>query len=240
MLAVAVVVPVHNEEALLPRCLTALAEAISRLRRGWPRIRIETFLVLDSCIDASATIAARYDVNVMATNTRSVGSARGIGAAAARTRLGIDAELSPSQAWLACTDADSAVPSDWLTRQISAAERGADLVLGRVRPYPEDLEAGLLRAWAREHLSTDPTAHVHGANLGVRWDAFERAGGFEPVEEHEDVLLVNRLLRQGARVAPGREVLTSGRRIGRVPGGFSGYLRALERAHGRQTLVDSD
>lgn len=238
--AVAVVIPVHDEEVLLPRCLSALETAVSRLRQARPNLRIEVLLVLDACTDGTAAVAARHTVHVRTIDSRCVGLARAAGTAAAGALLGVGADRSPSAAWLASTDADSMVPPDWLTDQISAAAGGADLVLGRVRPDPEDLEAGLRRAWLREHCDTDPTRHVHGANLGVRWDALEAAGGFKPVVEHEDVLLVQAVLSHGAQVVPGREVLTSGRRRGRVPGGFSGYLRRLARNTALPPLVDSD
>ena len=68
---------------------------------------------------------------------------------------------------------------------------------------------------------------MHGANLGVRADAYLAAGGFRTVAEHEDVGLVETLRAAGAPIdstdrAP---VTTSARSTGRVPGGFAGYLR---------------
>lgn len=102
-----------------------------------------------------------------------------------------------------------------------------DLVLGQARTDPRDLDEATYREWSRLHPSTHATRHVHGANLGVRWSAFEAAGGFPPVPEHEDVLLVEAVVAAGANVAAGPTILTSGRLRGRVDGGFSGYLRLL-------------
>lgn len=102
-----------------------------------------------------------------------------------------------------------------------------DLVLGQARTDPRDLDEATYREWSRLHPSTHATRHVHGANLGVRWSAFEAAGGFPPVPEHEGVLLVEALVAAGANVAAGPTILTSGRLRGRVDGGFSGYLRDL-------------
>lgn len=226
--AVAVVVPVNDEEALLARCLDALAIATGELRRVRPHCRVEVIAVLDACLDGSAAVASRYDVHVTTIDRRCVGAARAAGATHAASLLGLGVQQDADQAWLACTDADSAVPPDWLTQQVEAAAGGADLTLGRVRPDPQDLDDSVRRAWWREHVSSDPTSHIHGANLGVRWSAFATAGGFESVPEHEDVLLVDRLLSRGVRVVRAREVLTSGRRHGRAPGGFSGYLRDLD------------
>lgn len=225
--AVAVVVPVNNEEVLLPRCLAALDVSVAALHRTWPTIDVKIVIVLDACTDGSAAVTARHDVHVTTLDEQCVGSARASGVALAASLLGVGVKRAPRAAWLANTDADSVVPPDWLTHQVASADRGADLVIGRVRPDPQDSNERLQGAWAFEHRSADPLSHVHGANLGVRWEVFNAVGGFPGVPEHEDVLLVEALLSAAVRVAPGREVLTSGRTRGRVPGGFSGYLRTL-------------
>jgi hypothetical protein len=76
------------------------------------------------------------DVSGLSTVTitsRNVGAARRAGTRAAlRGRAGPAREL-----WLARTDADSAVPADWLTVMVRAAGRGADLLLGTVLPGPD-------------------------------------------------------------------------------------------------------
>ena len=70
--------------------------------------------------------------------------------------------------------------------------------------------------------------HVHGASLGIRADVYAAAGGFDAIAEHEDVDLVQRCRVLGANLhaSASAEVLTSGRFIGRTPGGYAGYLRA--------------
>jgi hypothetical protein len=74
--------------------------------------------------------------------------------------------------------------------------------------------------------------HVHGANLGVRADAYLRAGGWQSLATAEDHDLWNRLLEIGSsrRSIGHMTVLTSGRRIGRAPRGFAGALIALNEA----------
>ncbi|WP_338538301.1 glycosyltransferase [Janibacter terrae] len=231
--AVAVVVPANDEEVLLPRCLTALAHAVATLRAARPDVRVEVVVALDACTDGTAAVAARHGVHTTMVDARCVGAARAAGAVAAHELLEVGATHRAAGAWMACTDADSVVPADWLTGQVAAADGGADLVLGRVRPDPLDLDGDTYREWSRRHTSAHPTRHVHGANLGVRWSAFAAVGGFAQVPEHEDVLLVEALLAAGASVAAGPPILTSGRRAGRVPDGFSGYLRDLDATLGR-------
>ena len=70
--------------------------------------------------------------------------------------------------------------------------------------------------------------HVHGANLGVRADAYLKAGGWSHVETGEDHDLWSRLTEAGLRrlSSSAITVLTSGRRVGRAPNGFAEALAA--------------
>lgn len=226
LVAVSVVVPAHDEELLLERCLRAVAASMDRLVRERPDLDVRSVVVLDDCTDGSALIASRHRTDVLRLRERSVGAARRAGADHLRGRT----QALDARHWLACTDADSEVPSDWLTVQVEAAERGARLVLGEVRPCPQELGPDLTRRWLA-HLAREsgPGLSVHGANLGVRMDAYLAAGGFPAVNEHEDVRLVRALGALGVEAVPGAGVLTSGRRIGRTPGGFAGFLRDLDR-----------
>jgi hypothetical protein len=74
---------------------------------------------------------------------------------------------------------------------------------------------------------------VHGANLGIRGDAYLSLGGWPPVATGEDVALAGRARASGhlriTRTAS-IPVLTSVRMRGRAPEGFSGYLRELTAA----------
>jgi hypothetical protein len=131
--------------------------------------------------------------------------------------------------WIACTDADSTVPSDWLLGQLGYARSGVDMVLGTVLPDPDELAAGLLAAWRLRHNNSDGHPHVHGANMGFRGDMYLAAGGFQDVLTHEDVLLSVSVRAAGGRVlsAGASPVITSGRTEGRAPGGMSHYLQEI-------------
>ncbi|GIG41869.1 glycosyltransferase [Cellulomonas phragmiteti] len=220
---VAVVVPVRDEEALLGRCLVALARARRELlARGG--CTVDVVVVLDACRDASADVVARHgDVRVVTLDAGDVGAARRAGVRAALAAAPGD----PARTWLAGTDADSEVRADWLVEHVRLADCGADVVVGTVHPDPADLTAAQWAAWRRTHVPGRPNGHVHGANLGVRASAYLRAGGFAPAAEHEDVDLVARLRATGARVVASDvvDVRTSGRPEGRTPGGYAGHLR---------------
>jgi GT2 family glycosyltransferase len=181
-------------------------------------------VVLDACDDESETVARGFDAQVHSITARSVGAARAVGVAHALAGTPPDRHRT----WIACTDADSQVPANWLTDQMEHADAGADVVVGTVRPDPADLPARALDAWATTRVAGRPNGHVHGANLGVRADAYERVGGFSLQPEHEDVDLVRRIEEAGGSriVASDRaDVLTSGRAVGRTPGGYAGYVR---------------
>ncbi len=128
--------------------------------------------------------------------------------------------------WIATTDADSAVPPNWLVTQLALARNGADLVLGTVTP-DDDLDGSERVRFEGLHVLADGHPHVHGANYGVRANVYFEAGEFAPVDRDEDVLLTEALRVLGVTEARTAliPVLTSGRRMGRAPAGFAGFLR---------------
>jgi len=98
---IGVIVPVHNEEGCLAACLQAVSRAAV-----CPGLRGEAVLaivVLDTCYDRSADIAAEHGVLTLCIAARNVGMARAAGAAHA---------LALGMRWLAFTDADTIVSPD--------------------------------------------------------------------------------------------------------------------------------
>ena len=121
------------------------------------------------------------------------------------------------------------MPRNWLTGMLALADTGADLVLGTVIPG-RGLEAGTAAAWYREHRLVDDHPYVHGANLGIRASTYLALGGWPPISTGEDVALARLAqARVGTTVVATAAipVITSPRRTGRAPAGFSSYLRGL-------------
>lgn len=221
--SVHVVVPVHNEEDLLQSCLDAIQCATATARDIG--IDVRTVVVLDACTDRSALIAQRYPVEIVEIDAGRVGVARRVGTDAALRRL--DDE---SRAWVAHTDADSIVPGNWITHQVALSAGGSDVMIGTVRPDFADLTLRHVQHWHATHTPGRPNGHVHGANLGVRAGVYRRVGGFAEVPEHEDVAFAAAAQAAGFVLTASdvAEVMTSGRFIGRTPGGYAGYLAAQE------------
>lgn len=223
--AVVIAIPVHDEERLLPACLAAVTAAIRHLAATHPDVATEVRVGLDGCSDRSEEITHAWGFGAVVVSERKVGAARAAALRAGREVLG---GVMPSRLWTAHTDADSAVPPQWLSHQLDLADAGADVVLGTVRPDFRDLDADRIRAWwARYTPGAAADDVVHGANLGIRASALDAAGGVPPLAEHEDVRLVDAARASGAVVVStdGARVRTSGRTVGRTPGGYARYLR---------------
>lgn len=212
---IGIVIPAHNEAALLASCLVAANAAARHRALGGEAVRV--LVVLDACTDASAEIARRSNVETLAIHARNVGAAR---AAGARHLLEAGAR------WLAFSDADSRVAPDWLAAQLAL---GADAVCGPVMVDSwRDHPARTRRTWLERYHDADGHRHVHGANLGVSAQAYRRAGGFAPLACGEDVALVDLLSASGAVIAwsAAPRVVTSARTDARVRGGFGDTLAA--------------
>ncbi|MFF3695696.1 glycosyltransferase [Streptomyces sp. NPDC002221] len=227
--SVAVIIPAHNEERLLPACLAAV-----RTAAGHPEVagsRVVVVVAADSCTDATSEVARQAGALTVDVDARSAGAAR---AAAARTALEL---LGRDDVWIASTDADSVVPEHWLDFQLSRAAQGWEAVVGTVvldRPALGSRRLAVLHQHLYE-ASRPPGGHtwhhphVHGANLGLTARAYTEAGGFPPVAVGEDHALVRSLQRTGHRIlrTPDCAVTTSGRLRPRARGGFGDYLARL-------------
>ncbi len=215
---IGIVIPAHNEAALLGICLEAALAA--SLHPGLKGEEVEVLVVLDDCSDGTAELVSGRAVGSVTVAVRNVGAARAIGA----RQL-----LARGARWLGFTDADSRVAEDWLVRQL---ELNADAVCGTVTVEDWSDHDGhavqLEDHFRRTYSHADGHRHIHGANLGVCARAYEAVGGFAPLVSSEDVALVEALEMAGARVcwSAAPRVVTSARRHARAPAGFAAALCA--------------
>lgn len=221
-----IVIPAHNEEQRLLACLQSVR--VSMLHLASHGIDSTLVVVLDACDDGSARIARAHADQVLEIGARNVGQAR---------RAGAQRALARGADWIACTDADSQVPADWLHAQWTC---GADVFCGIVRVDDwGDYAPEVVRAF-HATVPQDGHPHVHGANLGLSRQAYLQVDGFLPGKAHEDVSLVRRCeqagLRIARRIAPC--VVTSARRDPRAREGFGDFLLTLERGVNGVDRVD--
>lgn len=224
---VAVLIPARDEELLLPRCLRSVRLACLNLPQG---VTTDIVVVSDGSRDNTHAIAVQFLEEVgtaVAINGRGVGSARACAATTALHRYA----GSRDRCWLANTDADCEVPEDWLLDQLALAKRGFIAVAGTIDvdsfvEHAMHVENSFRRSYRMPIGGGHP--HVHGANLGIRADAYLRVGGWGPLLTAEDHDLWSRLANCGGqRIADASlQVLTSGRREGRAPMGFAAALAA--------------
>ena len=212
---------------LLDRCLIALTAAIAPLEAAG--VRCVPRIVLDACTDDSAAIVARHGIPAIQIDDECVGAARAAGIASALDEVGHDPTRARVDREHRRRFRGAALLADRAAR--GGPARGAAVFVGTVRPDFADLSRRHQRLWHATHTPGLPNGHVHGASLGVRADVYLAAGGFDPVREHEDVSLVDRCRQLGAVVVASdeAEVITSGRTVGRTPGGYAGYLREQAR-----------
>lgn len=228
-----VLVPVRDEERLVGRCLRSLAVAADELRASRPGVDLSVVVVLDGCRDGSAEAVRgagwspdRAAPHLISTEPVGVGAARRRGAAHLLEQAGASGGR-PGTTWLAGTDADSTVPPRWLLEQVHAAEGGFHARVGTVvLSSPQDQ---LAARWTRQQQHVEGHPHVHGANLGVRGDAYLAVDGYPGVVTGEDVRLVQALEQVGARLlrTARHPVVTSDRREGRAPEGVAADLAEL-------------
>ena len=224
---VAIVIPARDEEELLPRCLRSVQNA----RRVLPcHVTSDLIVVTDQSTDGTFNIAWDFvhgNGTVVETEAGCVGTARALGVRRALERY----HGARNRCWLANTDADCQVPAMWLQDQLAFANAGFSAVAGiiDVDSFAEHESFVSERFRLSYLIQADGThAHVHGANLGVRADAYLQAGGWQDLFTAEDHDLWRRLqCGRHKRVSDASLcVLTSGRRAGRAPLGFAGALAA--------------
>jgi len=227
---ICVLIPASNEEDLLPRCLKSVLVSQSLLPA---HVTCDILVVADRCSDRTRAIAENLlGPNGMVVNSDAgiVGNSRALAADVALQRY-----TGPvDRCWFANTDADCCVPRSWLVDQLLLAEEGLEAMAGTIEVdnFAEHIPGLDLLFRANYVIHADGShPHVHGSNLGIRADAYLRAGGWASLSTGEDHDLWRRLELQGVkRISLDRiRVKTSGRRRGRAPHGFADALVGYEK-----------
>lgn len=227
---VVVAIPARDEQTTLLACLDSVRAAADAISASHA---VRIVVAADTCHDRTSTLvrrAARHDDRVRLIEGRwgLAGAAR---CAATDHGLGLLAPLRADATWVASTDADTVVPIGWLGAQLAHAAAGWRAVAGIVAIDDRDpiLHARFVATYPTR-LADGTHIHVHGANLGVRADAYTAVGGWSTsVAVGEDQSLWDALRHNGHPVLATTElsVTTSDRRMARAPNGFSARLQEL-------------
>jgi glycosyltransferase involved in cell wall biosynthesis len=191
------IVPAHNEEAWIGRCVSAIRSGLESLAEPH-----EIIVVDDDSSDATASIARQQGAQVVRVEHRQIAATRNTGAQQARGDI------------LFFVDADTLVNAPAIQSALRAIRAGA--IGGGCVPRFE----GWLPWWFRlfEPLIKPAVRLANflpsGACLFCTRNAFEMAGGFnEDYYAAEEVAFVANLKRQGRFIIPAETVVTSGRKI---------------------------
>ena len=220
-LKIAIVIPAHNEALTIADCLTSVQLAIEQLPAS---ISAYPLVVLDSCTDNTLEVIKAANIDYLSCEYRCVGQVRD---------FGIRHAIVQGATWLACTDADSVVTSDWLIQQVA-----------HIKQQATDMICGVVSVDSWMHLSMQTQIdymahyqdimghrHIHGANLSFSAAAYLAVDGFAPLPCHEDVDLVNKFETYGYTITWSNRVrvVTSSRLQARADEGFAAFLANLEK-----------
>ena len=252
-----VVVPARDEQALIGRCLRALAE-----QQGLTPGSHRAIVVLDGCRDdtAARVLALRRECPQMPIEIVELEEPQGVGRA---RRHGMDLAcrdlISGGRpgGLIATTDADSVVAEDWLASQLRLVEEGAQAIGGQIELLYEDdappapvavaerrRRASVRLIAAREGAPAGALSehhHFSGASLALTAETYLRCGGLPVRAALEDEALERELRARGVPIQRSRSVrvMTSARTDGRAPRGLAHDLaRSSWRARRSYAAAD--
>ncbi len=236
---VIVVVPARDEAGRIGRCL----ESIHRSAELLPADIVVTVIVASNdSTDATNGIVESFtghkiETRLLRGRWLSAGGARRAAAAHGLGHVQANKHQAAHASWIASTDADTTVPTSSLQDQLRYANAGYGGVAGIVKLTDDiDLSNGIQAAFAELYeLGPARHHHVHGANIGVRADAYLAAQGFPHIDVAEDHALWNELRRLGRPLVAPVDVWvdTSARLRGRAAGGFADTWATIMGARDR-------
>ena len=178
---ISVVIPAHNEEKYIGKCLSSINEQLI------PHdMEIEIITVLNRCTDKTEEIAKAHGAVTILDNSKNLSAIKNTGVAHATAE------------WVITIDADS-----WMSKGVMSEVyhfiKSPHCLGGGIRIKPERLSAGIVVGYG---MMLTP-AYILGLSFGMYWfrkDDFDAIGGFDK-KRHiaEDVDFLRRLKRYGRK-----------------------------------------
>lgn len=240
--AVAVAIPVKNEQTHLPACLDALDRAAGHFGG-----KVDIVAMANDCTDDTVHLLKAWQPRHATLRWSAVSLLPGAQHAGWARRLALDAAaglLRSDHDLILSTDADTNVSDSWITRIVAHADVGHDAIAGRALTLRSD--RAVLGKVARHRLdqlgryytaldylraSAEPEPHdpwprhfyEGGASIAVTRGVYDRIGGAPTPHVAEDRALFDRIRAHGGRVRHPLDVrvFTSCRTAGRAPGGMA-------------------
>lgn len=175
---ITVVIPAHNEEKYIKRCIDSIWEADSVFPGN-----TEIIVVCNRCTDQTGSIAGKNGARVLWNEDRCIAKVRNTGIKAARGRI------------IVTIDADNRMTKGTL-REIYALLRSGQYIGGG---SPIRFERYSFPLWCND-IMVRALAGITGLYSGIFWaekETFEAIGGFVDKKAMEDVATAKRLKKYG-------------------------------------------
>ncbi|ESP90938.1 MULTISPECIES: glycosyltransferase [Pseudoalteromonas] len=178
---ISIVIPAHNEEKYIGRCLTSINDQIA------PNdLQVETIVVLNRCTDKTEEIAKLHGATVVSNDSKNLSEIRNTGVAHTKTE------------WVITIDADS-----WMSKGVLAEiykhSKLPNSLGGGIKIVPERLSPGIAVGYGMMLVP----AFFLGLSFGMYWfkrSDFDAIGGFdEKLHIAEDVDFLRRLKLHGRK-----------------------------------------
>lgn len=181
-----VIVPAHNEEQYIGKCLQAIRTAEEQTESG----SVQIIVVANRCTDKTAEIAAQYGAEVIENQDKCIASIRNAGAKAAAGEI------------LVTVDADTCIAPETFTEIRTLLESGRYIGGGAV-PTFDRASLGIAVSTFYVLLQMLPEiircrGMLSGAVFWCRKSDFDAVGGFDPsLVSLEDLDFAKRLKQYG-------------------------------------------
>lgn len=176
-----VVIPAHNEEKYIGRCLASINKQVT------PHdLQAETIVVLNRCTDKTVDVAKAHGATVVINDSKNLSKIRNTGVAHAKTK------------WVITIDADS-----WMSKGVLAEiykhAKLSNALGGGIRIKPERMSTGIAAGYGMMLIP----AFFLGLSFGMYWfkkSDFDAIGGFDESRHiGEDVDFLIRLKSHGRK-----------------------------------------
>lgn len=179
---ISIVVPFHNEEKTIERCIQSL------LALDYPEHDYEILMVDNNSTDSSVAIVEKYSqVRLLRETRQGDFAARNLGLAQSTGEV------------IAFTDSDTAPFADWLRQiRIVMSNPAIAVIIGNLQFAPDSHALALMAAYEEEKAEfvfSSQTKEIYfgyTCNMIVRKKVFDELGPFPPVYRNSDVVMVRK------------------------------------------------